>query len=320
MNFATAQTQSLRRLRDEVKLPVPPGGAIIRTYSNRATTPPPIRRLFEDEVTRGITRECRFIAVSAEHQSQEERNDVVAHELVHAYILSSLGEKDFDKLPKWFHEGAALYLTNAKEQYENYPVPGLREVSTSPDEYKEYQQVFQFLEQKVGRPRLSQFIRETVQQRSVDEPLKAVVGTVSYDELKTMALHERSEHRNRNAIWVSAVAIVLLGGGLLFLLYQRGSRRERITGDELAESKSNTELAIEQLKYDLEQSGGFVSFREYTDIERVTLALVEESRALAKAGCRTDAELKLRQADEIAPPRLKWEVQNAWNELNGIYL
>ncbi|HEX3046883.1 MAG TPA: hypothetical protein VHY08_19165, partial [Bacillota bacterium] len=111
VNYAHSNNKALQALREEVKILPPKGGAIVRVYKNKLVMPPPIRDLFQGNI-QGFTHWRRFIAVNKVRKSPEELENIISHELVHAYIFSALGADD--TLPKWFTEGVALYLSNTK--------------------------------------------------------------------------------------------------------------------------------------------------------------------------------------------------------------
>lgn len=184
VTFAQSDDTALWRLRREVLLPAPPGGAIVRVYLFDEIMPLPIRALFQEQ-QRGITIGGRFVAVRAANMSREEREAVISHELVHAYINSYLGP-DSNKLPRWFHEGVALYLPDVRNVYRSYVG-----IDVSPKDYREYRAVFRYLDSKLGRLAVARFIYEVVELRSTDEPLYDAIGTASYYELRNLAERPR---------------------------------------------------------------------------------------------------------------------------------
>src|SRR5262249_23623931 len=155
-------------------------------YQSKAAIPTPIQALFRENVE-GITRWCRFIAVTTENKSDEEIADTVSHELAHAYISASLGLSS-NKLPRWFHEGVAQYLSDAKDRYVSQTSFGIERIGWSPNDYEEFSLVFRYLDATLGTQGVAEFIRHAVEQRSADEPLRDAIGTSSYDELRNCAL------------------------------------------------------------------------------------------------------------------------------------
>lgn len=217
VSFSSSPDRALATLRDRVKLPAPPGGAVVRLYSSREDMPGPIRSLFGQD-TAGVTHWRRYIAVLKEERSQKEIADIVSHELVHAYLLTLLGP-DGDRLPKWFHEGAALYLSGGRTQYVSVSDFGRERVSYSPRDYNEFRLAFRYIAETFGRDAVNTFIREAVRQRSVSRPLLAATGASDYSVLRQDAW---AWHRRKSVLRALAV---LAGAGLIGLVIWLLSRR-----------------------------------------------------------------------------------------------
>ena len=233
MNFAQSDDTVLRRLRREVLLPAPLGGAIVRVYLFDETMPPPIRALFQEQ-TRGITIGGCFVAVRATNMSPQEREAVISHELVHAYINSYLGP-DSKELPRWFHEGVALYLPDVKNVYLSH-----MQIDVSPVDYREYRAIFRYLDSTLGRRGVAKFIRQAVEQQSVDEPLYAAIGTASYDELRNRALRPRwwpeapKWWPDLSPLWSEPTALgSVMGVALLMFMVLREMQRRKKEGEAL---------------------------------------------------------------------------------------
>ena len=213
VKFADSNDKAIRRLRDEIHLPPPPGGAILRVYSIKRAMPPPIDALF-GEHTQGITEYCRFIAVIAEGTGEQELKDTISHELAHAYICSILGAR-MDSLPSWFHEGAALYLSDGKDRYVSQTASGIDRIAWSTKEYEEYHLVFRYLSAALGPEGVAEFIRKCVQEQSVTGALKSAGGLASYEDLRARAFQWQ---REQDQEYESNVATAVLYGVTAFVV------------------------------------------------------------------------------------------------------
>lgn len=225
-SFATSMDPALVRLRGEVALAPPPGGAVVRTYTSVQRMPSAIRALFGAE-TGGITYGCRYVAVLSGDKSAQEVADITSHELVHAYISSCLGEKR-DLLPTWFHEGAALYLSRGQAQYISRRGPFEERVSYTPRDYSDYRLAFRYLQARDGRAGVSRFIRDSVRSASVDAPLRQSAGVPDWDALRKAALAWwwRRQLAGAVAVAFALVAIGVAASGLT-------RRRERLVDEAL---------------------------------------------------------------------------------------
>ncbi|MCC6485687.1 MAG: hypothetical protein IT209_12650 [Armatimonadetes bacterium] len=219
-DFATSEDKAIVRLRDEVKLSPPPGGAILRLYDRKETMPHSIRALFP-EGTGGVTRWRRYCAVWAGDKSEQEIADTSSHELAHAYIASCLGD-DAGRLPRWFHEGAALYLSEGKEQYYTSTENQSR-LSYAPRDYNEYRLVFAYMAQKYGAPAVARFIRSSVLRKSVAEPLQTITDYTDYADLRADAL--AWSQRQKRGYALAAVGLVVGGSAFFWIIGRRRSRR-----------------------------------------------------------------------------------------------
>jgi len=326
VDFAASRDKALRRLREETGLPPPPGGAIVRLYAAESKMPEAIRELFAENMA-GFTRGCRFVVVCQEGRSQASLHDTISHELTHAYILSSLGTGG-DKLPLWFHEGVALHFADNKPQYISHTEFGERHVEFATKDYNDYRLAFRYLASTLGKKRLGQLIREAVEEGSAGEPLSRAIGAASYQTLLGRA---RSWHRRRQLLLSGVIAVVLGAVGALARRSVRRGRQRRVSEAAQDYQRADHEIAgrvddVVQRLSELEAEGadGEVvagDARLQDDIEQIALALVEEARALAKAGQRRLARSKLDQAWDVAPEssRVRAAVQRAINEMNGIH-
>lgn len=327
VSFSESEDKAIRRLREEVKLAPPPGGAIVRLYQAKASMPPPILALFGENVA-GITRWCRYIAVFAEGKSGAELADTISHELAHAYISSALG-RESNALPRWFHEGVAQYLSDAQDVYVSQLGFGAERIVWSPKDYEEFRLVFRYLEATIGREGVARFIRESVEGKSAIEPLVRASGNSGYESLLRAALRWRSARQMR-------IAQTILGGiaaaMVIALLWLRRRRRLRIsrTIEELIETEEVQEQYREEVERDYERLNEAETIEEMIaagrktreDLEMMALELVNEGRLLAQAGERSQAYEKFDEARHTAPwsSRVRQLIEQYRNEMDGIYL
>lgn len=219
LSYSQTNDKALRRLRDEIGLAAPSGGAIVRIYTNVLAMPEPIRSLFTGEAA-AITRWCRFIALlSTGGKTQQEVDDALSHELAHAFLSSTLclGR---DSLPRWFHEGLALHLSDAKDLYLNYTGHESGRMAWSPKDYTEFKRVFQYLESRFGHEGLNRFIRQSVLSKSVDEPLRALTGKSDYSELKGRAIGWRRQQLKGEEF--KTLLVVIMIALIIFWFFTRG--------------------------------------------------------------------------------------------------
>ena len=275
--FSHSKDKAIKRLRNEIRLSPPKGGAIIHVYPSKEAMPFPIRSLFQNSA-QGITQWCRFIAINAENKSPDELADIVSHELVHAYLASYLGVNN-NRLPQWFNEGLALYLSSSKDQY---IVPwGLNWQLTSrvTNDYAEYHLVFRFLDSKLGRRGVAALIHQVILQRAIEAPLQIALGLDSYDSLRDQALQWQTYQQNMSTLLFAIfLVLVICGGGWLLhekqvflrneakaqvelsqatatLFDQQISQAEQQIADSTSAEKSGIILSRNQLCYREESTG-----------------------------------------------------------------
>jgi hypothetical protein len=323
--FSRSQNQALKRLRDEIRLSPPKGGAIIRVYPSKEAMPFPIRSLLNDSA-QGITEWCRFIAVNAENKSPEELDDIVSHELVHAYIASYLGVKN-NRLPQWFNEGLALYLSSSKDQYVAPWGLNWQLTSRVTDDYAEYHLVFRYLDSKLGRRGMAEFIHQVIAQRTVDAPLHRTTGLDSYDRLRDKALQWQSYQQNMSSLRFTILFfLALLWGG--WILYRKQLFRQNSAQKQADSAKETAQLIDQQIADGIQQRADSTSAEKLEIVrhqinsarEQKALVIIEEGRALVKLGRRADALNLFEEALQIAgwSSKVTDAVQQARDEMDGI--
>ena len=203
VGFATSDDKALVRLREEVGL-APPRGFAFVSYFSSGKQVPEVEAAFTREETRGVTVFCRYIAIRREPvapgkgRSEAARlRGILSHELVHGYVNSLLGWEHQRDLPKWFHEGCALYFAGNKPEellsVSRRRAPGAMytvvETSVLPEDYRNYRLVFVYLSRLKGEQAFYRFVRETIAEHSLDKSLSALAGTDSWEALLKAAKH-----------------------------------------------------------------------------------------------------------------------------------
>lgn len=190
VNLEDTTDPAIVQIRDKVSLPPPKGFVYLRYYPSKIFMPKIIQTAFKSENTNAVTILSRYIAilqeptVSLAEEQLKKRNlpKIVSHEMVHAYINSSLGLLDHSKLPLWFHEGCAIYFSGSGGSKTVIDFTGIVYTTTDPIEYKEYKIIFKYIESKLGKENLYRLIKRSIEGRTTDEMLTSV-GAASFEEL-----------------------------------------------------------------------------------------------------------------------------------------
>jgi len=193
LSLENSTDPAIVKLRNEVGLPAPKGFVYLVYYQDRKAIPEMIRPAFEDKQTRAVTFLCRYVAVLSEETASSGERQLkelvepksVSHELVHAYLNCSIPLAEHAKLPKWFHEGCAIFFSGSGETQSVTTVQRASELYTtytvtSPKEYAEYKVVFQYLRSKFGRAEFSRLVRDAVETRTSDRMLEKA-GASSFE-------------------------------------------------------------------------------------------------------------------------------------------
>ena len=323
ISFSKSNNQALKRLRTEIGLPSPPGGAIVRVYRSREVIPLPIRRLFESRI-QGFTYQYRFIAINAENKSPEELAAITTHELVHAYIFSYLGPGR-TYLPKWFNEGVALYLSGAKDQYTTQLGPGFILTTRPPQDYEEYFLCFRYLDDALGRLKIARFIRRVVQEQSAEGVLSEMTGLRDFNELLAQARRwQLWEQEKTFLIFLSFLA--LLFGVFFWSKYRNRIRTLPLAQIQLEKAQALIQFYDQRIMAQTGESGipaeNITSAQALiqSNTERKARAMAIKARILVKVGQHDEAEGLLVEAIQTAgwSQRVQDAVQRVRNELNGI--
>ncbi|MDO8587440.1 MAG: hypothetical protein Q7T82_10400 [Armatimonadota bacterium] len=169
--LSTSNIGSVVKLREEVKIPLPAGLVYVRRYASQSSMPPIVQAVFarvkrsDKSHTQGVTITGRYIAL-IRSEFHGENHDTLSHEMVHAYLhLASSGH-----LPEWFHEGAAVYFSLGRESklYNKFEDPAIIKEMRVPEDYKSDLRSLQFIENKIGRAKLYEFVRRAVETGNPD--------------------------------------------------------------------------------------------------------------------------------------------------------
>lgn len=166
---------------------------------------------------------------------------VLGHELVHAYVKSAIG-LERDRLPKWFHEGLASHLSDAR-------------AGAVTHEYRVYAGVFEFLQERFGESVVAELVRSGVQ-----------LGHIDLSLLETLQFESEAKFIRASVNWqdtkrVQIVAPIFLAIALFLLrttVLFRFPRRVVLTGWRLFHSAGVRSRSARRLFYRLDQAGAVV--------------------------------------------------------------
>jgi hypothetical protein len=173
VDLQSSQDSAIVRLRDVIGIPAPAGWVFIHFYDSRDEMPELIRKAFDDPNVDGVTFLSRYIAILrttdqswvANALQAQSQPAIVSHELVHAYVHSAIalqGNNLTANLPKWFEEGLASYLSRSARD-RSIITPNLSMSEAAPADYQHYAKIFKYLENRLGKDKLAENIRLSVQ-------------------------------------------------------------------------------------------------------------------------------------------------------------
>jgi hypothetical protein len=221
VSFGKSDTRVFRVLREEFHLPPPAGDAVVRIFDDTNDLPPALGSFARGSPeTAGACFGTRFIAVL---RADEDLEDLVSHELVHAYVMSLLGS-DADVFPNWFHEGLALNISRnpVTAIAGETPSAGLR-ISMLTAQYRQYKHVFDRIEKRLGRARYVAAVSECLRDRRLG-PLYAATGAADYAGLVGFADTWSSADTRTYAEVIGAAT----GVGLAAVFWRRRARSRRL--------------------------------------------------------------------------------------------
>ena len=161
--------KAIVQLRDETGVSPPPGYIYVRLFPSQEAMPAPLKVFFVNKDIKGLTLFVRYVAVLAENKNYWGERllqsftlpETISHELVHAYVNARLGYKSYAKIPTWYAEGIAIYFSGSGKDH-TVVTPNLTITTTSPLDYQQYENNFNFLEATYGRKQLLTLIKESI--------------------------------------------------------------------------------------------------------------------------------------------------------------
>lgn len=207
IDLRTCQVSSVVALRDKVGIPPSSTPVLVKVF-DRKTMPVVLRPAFARQGVSGVTINGRYIAI-LRTQLHDEYDDILRHELVHAYISLASPEP----LPLWFHEGSAVHYSMGKgRKFYGQPAkdqPGVMVGKTVelPNDYKQKLQTFNYVLGKVGEREFNKWYKQAVLTGHVDP--RTLLG------LDESAAPTASAASKQSAIWVYALAGTVVVGVLV---------------------------------------------------------------------------------------------------------
>jgi len=191
------------RLRDEWRIPLPENTAVFVTKLKDPSRKEDYLRLRsslfhpskESIRETGKTFSGRFVLVDPQFSqgslfSGGGYEKILAHELVHAYVISTI-TAERDLLPRWFHEGLATHLSGMG-------------AALACQEYRHFSTVFEYLEDHTGKEALALFVRGSIQ-----------TGKVFPEAVNAIGIKSESDLLMRAASWTDTKRILIIGPILL---------------------------------------------------------------------------------------------------------
>ena len=218
VDLETTNDPAVSTLRDEVRLPAPPGFVFMRYYPSRQAMPEVVRRAFENPEVAGATYLTRYIAILEEQQPSWAEKALqsktlpatTSHELVHAYLNASLGPYQLGSLPRWYHEGLAVYFSGSGEEH-SVITPGFSLSQTTSAEYKRFELIFEYLQDQLGDTELNALLRQSIEAADAS-PLYQAVGLDDERWLEQTALSWQARRQRSGYLIVLLVACAVFAG------------------------------------------------------------------------------------------------------------
>lgn len=214
VDLRTSKVSSVSKLRDLVGIPPPSTPILVKTFK-RDLLPDVLKPAFARPGVVGVTINGSYIAIIHTDLSNE-YEDVLRHELVHAYITLASPHP----LPFWFQEGSAVHFSmNKSRKFYGQPSkddPRLMvgKVVELDDTYKQKLQSFHFLIDKVGERKFYKWYKNAVETGVVDA--RPLVGLDEEQPRPTAP-------RKRFPLWLAGLAgaIVAIVGVAAYVSMRR---------------------------------------------------------------------------------------------------
>ena len=168
IDLRTNQVSSVVALREKVKIVAPSTPVLVKTFEKKAL-PQVLQPVFSRPGVAGGTINGRYIAL-LQTDLHDELDDVLRHELVHAYITLASPKP----LPLWFQEGSAVHFSMGKDR-KFYGQPSKDQVGVMvgrtvelPEDYKQKLQTFNYIMQTVGEKEFNKWYKQAIETGDVD--------------------------------------------------------------------------------------------------------------------------------------------------------
>lgn len=199
IDLRTSKVTSVVKLRDTIKIPPPVDTVLVKAFKRNAI-PDALKPTFSDPHLMGVTINSRYIAI-LKSDFQKEYDDVLRHELVHAYISLASPKP----LPFWFQEGSAVYFSTDKDK-KFYGKPSATQTGVTVgkmvelnEEYKQKLQSFHFLIDEAGEVKFNKWYKNAVETGVVDA--RPLLG------LKPLKPEPAKEASKQIPVWLIATGI-----------------------------------------------------------------------------------------------------------------
>lgn len=209
IDLATSKVSSVVTLRDVVEIPPPSTPVLVKTFA-REHIPEALKPAFSNPDIMGVTISGRYIAI-IRTEFYKEYQDVLRHELVHAYISMASPQP----LPFWFQEGSAVHFSMDKTR-KFYGQPSKDQIGVMvgrtvelTDAYKQKLQSFHFLIEKVGKKRFYEWYRNAVETGVVDA--RPLVGLTPKVETKSGRFNRPFPVWLGVVIGIVVISIIVIG-------------------------------------------------------------------------------------------------------------
>lgn len=206
VDLRTCEVSSVVALREKVGIPPPETTVLVKVFE-RDSLPIVLRPSFANEGAQGVTINGRYIAI-LKTELRDEYQDILRHELVHAYITLASPEP----LPLWFQEGSAVYYSMGKDRkfygqaVKDKPGMVVGRTVELPNSYKQQLQTFNYLLETVGEKNFNAWYKQAVMTGNVNP--KSLLGIESQEKT------DAKKRRDRSRLWLAYI----LGGGVAVAL------------------------------------------------------------------------------------------------------
>lgn len=216
---ATSNDKAIVKIRDEAGISPPQGYIFARLFPSREAMPASLQSIFKNEQVEGVTIFARYVAVLAEDKKLWGERllqsmtlpETISHELVHAYVNARIGYENYSKLPTWYEEGIAIYFSGSGKNH-TIVTPNLTITTTSPADYQQYENNFNFLEAMYGRKQLLALINASINQ--ADPSILYVNLKLDSDEAFIATASSWKNQRDNTHLGISLMLIILIGAGV----------------------------------------------------------------------------------------------------------